>query len=324
MATITRKQSIQFLRGKAADKRSALDLLSGITGLLEGEPAVILYGSEDTGYKSVFRIGGTSTIFDGSEDIQSSIESAKTELKNRLDKVTSGIPVQGNKFITGITYAADGTPTATYGEAVLDTVKGVSEGDKLLSVDPGTKLLSSTLKLNYNSDRHIIQILGKGDEEISHIDASAFIKDGMIQEASYDNGFISLTFNTDGPKEPIKIDVSKLIDTYRAGDGLELDSITNTFKVKVRETNGFLSVGKDGLTFNSTQITNITDILGTKEDLSTKDTAFGRIKKLEESVGQSIKTILGTEGQIKVTTSGNNVTLSLADNLVIDGGSIQA
>ena len=111
-------------------------------------------------------------------------------------------------------------------------VTGVKADDKVLSL--ADKKLSSTLGLSYDSENKKIKLTGINKAEIASIDATDFIKDGMLKSASFTGAAgeggqhkncIKLVFNSDGPADPIYIDVSSLVDTYtaKAGSGLTLN-----------------------------------------------------------------------------------------------------
>lgn len=109
------------------------------------------------------------------------------------------------------------------------TVTGVAANDKVLSLTD--KLVSATIGLDYGDattealkDKKAIKLLGKDGVVISEIDASAFIKDGMIQSVAFDTKtkHVTITFNTDAGSKPIDVDLSTLVDTYKAGTGLSL------------------------------------------------------------------------------------------------------
>lgn len=103
-------------------------------------------------------------------------------------------------------------------------VTGVKAGDRVLALE-GTNL-TSTLGLSYDSENKKIKLTGIGKEEVASIDATDFIKDGMLDAATFDSETkeITLTFNTASGKDPIKINVSSLVDTYtaKAESGLTL------------------------------------------------------------------------------------------------------
>lgn len=111
-------------------------------------------------------------------------------------------------------------------------VTGVKADDPVLSLTE--KKLSTTLGLSYDSENKKIKLTGINKAEIASIDATDFIKDGMLKSASFTGATgeggqhkncIKLVFNSDGPADPIYIDVSSLVDTYTAkvGSGLTLN-----------------------------------------------------------------------------------------------------
>lgn len=104
-------------------------------------------------------------------------------------------------------------------------VTGVKANDSVLALD-GTNL-TSTIGLSYDSENKKIKLTGIGNAEIASVDASDFIKDGMLDTARFDpeTKEIILTFNTASGKDPIKINVSSLVDTYtaKAGSGITLN-----------------------------------------------------------------------------------------------------
>ena len=111
-------------------------------------------------------------------------------------------------------------------------VTGVKTDDPVLSLTE--KKLSATLGLSYDSESKKIKLTGINKAEIASIDATDFIKDGMLKSASFTGAAgeggqhkncIKLVFNSDGPADPIYIDVSSLVDTYtaKAGSGLTLN-----------------------------------------------------------------------------------------------------
>ena len=112
-------------------------------------------------------------------------------------------------------------------------VTGVKADDPVLSLTK--KELSATLGLSYDSENKKIKLTGINKAEIASIDASDFIKDGMLDTATFDpeTKEITLTFNTASGKDPIKINVSSLVDTYtaKADGGLILEG--NAFSVDI-------------------------------------------------------------------------------------------
>ena len=131
-------------------------------------------------------------------------------------------------------------------------VQGVADGEQIISLD-GDKL-KSTLTLAYvpatETENAVLRLQGINGQVISSIDATAFIKDGMLSNVKLEGPkgdetgekYLSLTFNTDAGNEEIRLDVSELIDYYSAGDGLNL-SDGKTFSIKVdTSANEYLQV----------------------------------------------------------------------------------
>lgn len=86
------------------------------------------------------------------------------------------------------------------------------------------------LNLTYNTKTKQINLEGFDSSIIASIDATAFIKDGMIDTVelvtdpeSHDPGtYLVITFNTDAGKEAIYLDVTGLIDVYQGTNGVKI------------------------------------------------------------------------------------------------------
>ena len=199
------------------------------------------------------------------------------------------------------------------------TVTGVATGDKVLGLS-GTKL-SSTLNLKYNSTTKKIQLLGIKDAVIAEVDASDFIKDGMVNTVSFDptSKALTITFNTDSGKETITVDLSSLVDTYTAGNGIAIDR--NAVSIKVDPTSEkFLSVDTAGVKISGVQSAidkAKNEVVGKAADTSASNTVYGA-KAYANSLasnyataaqGKKADTALqsiakGTDGSYVITTVG--------------------
>lgn len=157
------------------------------------------------------------------------------------------------------------------------TVTGVATGDKVLGLN-GTKL-SSTLNLKYSPTTKEIQLLGIGDAIIAKVDATDFIKDGMVNSVSFDpdSKVLTITFNTDSGKEAITVNLSSLVDTYTAGNGIAISKNVVSIKVDPK-SEGFLSVDTAGVKISGVQnaIDNAKNaVIGSDADTATSNTVHG-------------------------------------------------
>lgn len=86
------------------------------------------------------------------------------------------------------------------------------------------------LNLTYNTETKKINLEGFNSSIIASIDATAFIKDGMINTVelvtdpeSHDPGtYLVITFNTDAGKDAIYLDITSLINVYRGTNGIRV------------------------------------------------------------------------------------------------------
>lgn len=172
---------------------------------------------------------------------QSAAEAAQTTADSKVASVTGDTIVKAKTVDHAVTLSlatsdkgnvkftkdADGLSANVTIPAA--TVTGVAANDKVLSLT--NKLVSATIGLDYGdattealNGKKAIKLLGKEGVVISEIDASAFIKDGMIQSVAFDTKtkHVTITFNTAAGRQPIDVDLSTLVDTYKAGTGLSL------------------------------------------------------------------------------------------------------
>ena len=119
-------------------------------------------------------------------------------------------------------------------------VEGVS--GNILSLDG--KTVSATVSLSYDESSKSIKLLGKDGADLGSVDATPFIKDGMISKAELVTDpegqeagkYLVLTWNTDsGESDPTYIPLTELVDTYTAGNAISI-SADNEVAVVVAES----------------------------------------------------------------------------------------
>lgn len=159
----------------------------------------------------------------GSNAISVTGEGTSKTIALLIDSTNAG-NVTFSQTATGLTASVDLS-------SVANAVDGVATNEKVLSLS--SKKLSTTLKLDYNSTTNKIQIKGVGDAVVTELDASAFTKDGMLddvsivttaeQGVSVDVPYLKFEFNTASGKSVQRISLNSLVDVYD-GENLELTS----------------------------------------------------------------------------------------------------
>lgn len=111
------------------------------------------------------------------------------------------------------------------------------------------------LNLTYNTETKKINLEGFDSSVIASIDATAFIKDGMINnvelvtnpESQVIRGtYLRITFNTDAGKDPIYLDVSSLIDVYSGHNGIKVTG-THIHLIIDPTSEAYLSLSDNGI-----------------------------------------------------------------------------
>ena len=211
---------------------------------------------------------------------------------------------------------------------VIDAGTKIKEGEKLLQRNENKELftdLTVDIKTETINEKATTFIVIYGDsgktKEISRVDASKFVKDGMLKSAAYDakTHILTLTFNTDSEKpEPITVDLGTLVDTYTAGDGLYFsDEGHHNFAIKIATgSEEFLSVDANGLKISGIKAAISTAVGGAKTELERKIGAEAtRATEAETALAGRLTVIEGEdEGSIKAAVKAEKDRATGAEN----------
>ena len=206
----------------------------------------------------------------------------------RLLKITdlgSGIMVQGTN---NVLYPDNATLTYPYNsiivitdESNIATFRSASNNDVLFSglygkIEIGGEIVTkenintkfdaiankesggggSFADASYDSQTKRINFLDNGGNIVSYIDATDFIKDGMVSNVAISEGNLVITFNTDAGQEPISIALTDIFNSENYYNKTEVD-------------------GKLALKADKTELPDTSDFL-TKEEYNPKELATAK------------------------------------------------
>lgn len=170
----------------------------------------------------------------------------------------------------------------------------IKTSDSLLALNENMELFSK-ISLSYEDNK--IKLFGQNEEAISEIDASDFIKDGMLNhvelvqdpEGEEAGTYLKLVFNTDAGKQPILVNVTRLVNQY---DGSKL-----------------VLTGYQALEGNATPIT----------ETDTVNEAIAKLAKLiEENEQIAAAALVDINNRISNAESATTQTLQQAKDYVDD------
>ena len=95
--------------------------------------------------------------------------------------------------------------------------------------------------LFYDPKASQIELRNTSDAVISSIDATAFIKDGMLDSVTVSGGNLNFVFNTDAGKEAISIPLSEFFDASQYYTKSEVDAHLNSYYTKAEIDGTFLN-----------------------------------------------------------------------------------
>ena len=314
----------------------------------------------------VIAVQGTVTDLQQSVGVPSGGGTGATGLYKEVEDVASGV-TNLEESVYGIGGTAETPVEGSIAWSVdeLDRIVGLTDTTSGLSADVKAikdDYLTSTDKnelqanidgitLSYDENNKVIKLYSKDNtKELGSVDATPFIKDGMLADVSYNADTNTLTFkwNTEAGITEDTVVLSDIIEPYTAGDGLELNG--NEFKVKVAEgSENYLTVDPNGIKLSgvaaaiasakSEAISNAEGKIATAkqeaiDDAAGKYATTGALSQLETSLDARLDTLeaydhstYATKDELKTTddkavsnaASITNLTNRL-DGIVAQGG----
>ena len=217
-------------------------------------------------------------------------------LDDIADGTSRSIPTVNNATLTiqknGTTvntFTANASSNATANITVPTTVAELSDASNYAQASSLTSLVATA---QYNSTDKTIEFYNAAGTKLNtDIDATAFIKDGMVDDVEITNDKLVISFNTDSGKEDIEIPISDIFDASNYYTKSQVDSLiptvnnsTITIKKSSSDTgDSFTTNASSGKTINLGLSTVATS--GSYNDLSNKPTIPTDTSDLTNSAG---------------------------------------
>jgi len=198
--------------------------ISGSTGLIEElsgdvENIMAILGTDVDDPSIDERIDEKADLdeFNDLEDEVGEIEATLNEVSGKVDTLDGRIN-ELSGTVEAIEEEIEGVNDAI--EAISGVVDTLSND---LEEEVADRKANTVAKAEYDSSAKTINFINANDEVIDSIDATDFIKDGMVDEVKIENGNLTIVFNTDAGKETIEIPLTEIFnpDNYYTKDEID-------------------------------------------------------------------------------------------------------
>ena len=235
------------------------------------------------------------------------------------------------------TFTANAASNVTANITVPTTVAELTDAGNYAQSSSLTSLVATA---QYNSTDKTIEFYNASGTKLNtDIDATAFIKDGMVDNVEITGGNLVISFNTDAGKEDIEIPISDIFDASNYYTKTQVDGLiptVNNAKLTIKK-----NASDTGTAFTANASTDVTCNLGlatvatsgSYNDLSNKPTiptvnnAKLTIKKSSTDAGTEFTANASTDvtcnlGLSTVATSGSYNDLSNKPTIPADTGDL--
>ena len=257
--------------------------------------------------------------------------------------VASNTVIRVHIYETGVVINTVGVAAVSNDYNDLDNIPTIPTATSQLTNDSGyltqhQSLAGVVATAQYNATDKTIEFYNSSGTKLNtDIDATAFIKDGMVDNVEVSNGKLIISFNTDAGKEDIEIPLSDIFDASNYYNKTETDSeisgaITalnlGTASTKNYSTDMNTAANLPTTSAITTYISNqnfaTTSQIPTKisdltndVDYATQSDLSGYVQKISSSTDNAIVRFDGTSGAVQ----NSGVTIDDSNNLLIPLGS---
>lgn len=235
------------------------------------------------------------------------VEVGKANKSEVYTKVESDAKYATKDYVSGLT---DNFYTKGQTNELL-----AAKADKVDAV-ASAEYVSSTKKINFkNIDGAII----------SEVDATAFIKDGMVDNVEIVNNNLVITFNTDSGKEPISIPLTDIFNPNNYYTKTEINNIENAQNSKINEISGKTD---DVITEVQTISGDVQTLNEKVETISGESVTSGEVQTMIDNSISGKQDTLSAGRAIDITNNVVSFTLPISagtgDNSVVEGANTKA
>ena len=266
------------------------------------------------------------------------VEDVQAEVETLTDEVGTSEDALGDNVNTIWANVNDHTARLETLEAKEESVLGVAAGDKILTLG-ADKLISAAVSMSYDEENKAIKLYGKDNTELGSVDATPFIKDGMLDDVEYnpDNNTLTFTWNTEAGPKTDEVVLSDIIEAYTAGVGLELAG--NEFAVKVAtDSESFLTADANGIKVSgiqnaidaakgeaATDAQNKADAAkqAAIDDAATKYATIGALSNLETAIDGRLDTLEAIDHTLYATKAELEPVATAASNAETAVGNLE-
>ena len=158
-----------------------------------------------------------------SEALDNEIDRAtekETELENKINTEVSNREAADNALsdridnLEGKTLSSENAIALEKNENDTKITLKINESEKILSQNVLGLTTNISVDILKENDKDYIVLKGINDAEVSRVDATSFIKDGMLDSVRWigESNILEFVFNTDAGKETIRIDFNQFVN----------------------------------------------------------------------------------------------------------------
>ena len=274
-------------------------LISGLTTSLQNEINRAT-GAENSLRNDLNSEISARTSSDNSQNQRlTALEVGKADANNVYTKAESDAKFVTKEYISGNTYTKD-------------------DVDALLA--PKADKANAVASASYNSQNKTIELKNISGTVLSTIDATAFIKDGMVDTVVISGGNLVITFNTDAGKQPISIPLTDIFNPNNYYTKSEINTIVDNIESGITHDLSNYYTKSEVDASQLVQDNKINAISGDVASLSGKvDTISGKVETISGDVTNIVNSLSG-DYATKEFVSGYTYDKATIDSKVASGG----